>query len=446
MPGQEYWERRLEDKAAAKSLRGLYGRSDAARQAGRYARLATLAESDAASAAGADTAADAGVASAGAATRAALRFYSAPGRTELGGNHTDHNRGRVLCAAVRLDAVACVVPRDDLLVSLVSEGYPDPIRVDLRDLGPVAGERGRTESLVRGVARALSDKGIPLRGFAGRIHSEVMAGSGLSSSAAVEVLLGTVMADLAGVELDPIDVAVAGRFAENEYLGKPCGLMDQAASAVGGIVAIDFADPAAPEIRRLEFDFEESGLVLAVVDTGGSHADLTADYAAVPAEMRAVAAVLGAETLRDVDPAELVARGPDIRKACGDRALLRAFHFAAENARVEEMAEALERGEVKSYLRLVKKSGRSSWELLQNLYPPAAPREQGLPLALALSSMYIGGKGAWRVHGGGFAGTIQAYVPKDLMEGYAALMERYFGPACVRRVSVRPRGAARVGV
>jgi galactokinase len=438
MSGREYWERRLGDKAAERSLRDLYGRKEAGRQAGRYARLAALVESDAA--------ADAGVASPEEATRAGIKFYSAPGRTELGGNHTDHNRGKVLCAAVSLDAVACVAPRPDSVVRLVSEGYPDPIEVDLGDLAPVAGERGKTESLVRGVARALSDRGVRPRGFSGRIHSEVMAGSGLSSSAAVEVLLGTVMADLAGADLDPIEIARAGQFAENEYFGKPCGLMDQAASAVGGIVAIDFADPAAPEIRRLDYDFEDRGYVLAVADTGGSHADLTADYASVPAEMKAVAAILGADCLRGVDPAEIVARGPEIRRSCGDRALLRAFHFSAENARVEEMAEALEKDDLDRYLRLVRKSGRSSWELLQNLYPPSAPREQGLPVALTLTSMYIGGKGAWRVHGGGFAGTIQAYVPKRLMEGYAALMERYFGPRCVRRVSVRPSGARAVAV
>jgi galactokinase len=434
MSGQGYWERRLGDKAAARSLRELYGREGAGGQADRYARLAALVE------------ADAEVASAPEATRGRLRFYSAPGRTELGGNHTDHNRGKVLCAAVRLDAVACVAPRDDLLVSLRSEGYPDPIEVDLSELGPAAGERGKTEALVRGVARALSDRGIRPRGFSGRIHSEVMAGSGLSSSAAIEVLLATVMADLAGTDLDPVEAAKAGQFAENEYFGKPCGLMDQAASAVGGIVAIDFADPAAPGIRRIEFDFEERGYILAVVDTGGSHADLTPEYASVPAEMKAVAAAVGAECLREADPAEIVARGPEIRKACGDRALLRAFHFADENARVDEMAEALEAGDLDDYLKLVKKSGRSSWELLQNLYPPSAPREQGIPLALALSGMYIGAKGAWRVHGGGFAGTIQAYVPKRLYEGYAALMERYFGTGCARRIAVRPFGARKIGI
>jgi galactokinase len=352
----------------------------------------------------------------------------------------------VLCAAVGLDAVACVAPRDDLFARLVSDGYPEVIEIDLSDLRPVPAERGSTAALVRGVARALSEKGVPIRGFSGRIHSEVMAGSGLSSSAAVEVLLGTAMADLAGAELNPLEIARAGQFAENEYFGKPCGLMDQASSAVGGIVAIDFADPADPEIRRLEFDFEERGFVLAVVDTGGSHADLTPEYASVPAEMKAVAAVLGAGCLREADPAELVARGPEIRKACGDRALLRAFHFSAENARVDAMSEALASGDLKSYLRLVRKSGRSSWELLQNLYPPSTPREQGLPLALALSSMFIGRKGAWRVHGGGFAGTIQAYVPEKLMKGYAALMERYFGPLCVRRVAVRASGARKVAV
>ena len=220
--------------------------------------------------------------------------------------------------------------------------------------------------------------------------------------------------------------------------------MDQAASAVGGVVAIDFADPSAPKVKRIDCDFAEEGLELVVVSTGGSHADLTPEYAAIPAEMRSVAAFLGGKYLREVEPGLLVARGPEIRAACGDRALLRSLHFAAENARVQEMAQALKEDDLKRYLKLVKKSGDSSWKLLQNLYPAGSPAEQGLPLALSLSADYIGKKGAWRVHGGGFAGTIQAYLPRKLLPGYTALMERYFGRGCVLRLSVRPSGAARV--
>jgi galactokinase len=372
------------------------------------------------------------------------RFYSAPGRTELGGNHTDHNRGRVLCAAVDLDAVACVVPRTDAKVRILSEGWPEPIVVDLGDLEPHKAEAGKTEALVRGVARGLADRGTAPRGFEARIHSTVLPGSGLSSSAAIEVLLGTIMADLAGAKVEPVELAKIGQFAENRFFGKPCGLMDQTASAVGGVVAIDFADPAKPRVERLDFDFERAGLALAVVNTGGSHADLTADYAAVPAEMCAVARFLGAEYLRQIAPPEIVARGPEIRAACGDRALLRALHFTAENARVAEMVEALSCGDLKTYLKLVKKSGDSSWRLLQNLYPPSAPAEQGLSVGVALCQDFLGKKGAARVHGGGFAGTIQAYVPESLFADWKAMMERYFGVGAVIPIRARSLGAARI--
>jgi galactokinase len=425
MPERQDWKRRLEDKKARKSLAELYG-VEAEPQAKRYLRLAEAVSREA--------------------PDAELRFYSAPGRTELGGNHTDHNRGRVLCAAVRLDAVACVAPREGGVIGLVSEGYPDPITVDLSSLEPVKAERGTTAALVRGVAKGLAVRGGALRGFTAVLASKVLPGSGLSSSAAIEVLLGTIMADLAGVDLAPVEIAKIGQFAENEYFGKPCGLMDQTASAVGGVVAIDFADPSAPRVKRIEYDFDEEGYELVVVNTGGSHADLTADYASVPAEMNAVAAFLGAGYLREIDPALLIARGPEIRKACGDRAFLRALHFVAENERVVDMVKALEADDLGAYLKLVKKSGRSSWELLQNLYPCSAPKEQGLPVALSLSEGYLGRKGAWRVHGGGFAGTIQAYVPRKRAAGYAELMERYFGAGSVIPVSLRARGATRVRV
>jgi galactokinase len=427
------WKSRLADKPARKALAELYG-ADAEAQTGRYLRLAETASRDS--------------------QGAELRFYSAPGRTELGGNHTDHNRGRVLCAAVGLDAVACVAPSDAGVVTIVSEGYADPVVVDLSSLEAVKAERGSTAALVRGVAKGIATyrggkagpQNVALRGFRANLASNVLPGSGLSSSAAIEVLLGTIMADLAGLDIPSVEIAKIGQFAENEYFGKPCGLMDQTASAVGGVVAIDFADPSVPKVKRVEFDFAEEGYELVVVNTGGSHADLTADYAAIPIEMRAVAAVLGAEYLRGVEPADIIAKGPEIRKACGDRAFLRALHFVADNARVVDMVEALVADDLGAYLKLVKKSGRSSWELLQNLYPCSAPKEQGLPVALALSSDYLGRKGAWRVHGGGFAGTIQAYVPRKLLGGYIRLMERYFGPGSVIPVSVRAHGAMRVRV
>jgi galactokinase len=425
MPENKNWKRRLEDKTAKKALAELYG-ADEGRQVERYLGLAELAASDGAG--------------------PELRFFSAPGRTELGGNHTDHNHGRVLCAAVGLDAVACVSPSGDRVVRLRSEGYPEPIVVDLATLESVPAERGTTAALVRGVAKKLFERGATLRGFTGRLVSNVLPGSGLSSSAAIEVLLGTIMADLAGIEVPPIEIAKIGQFAENEYFGKPCGLMDQTASAVGGIVAIDFADPAAPKVKSVEYDFAEKDCDLVVVNTGGSHADLTSDYAAIPAEMKSVAAVLGAGYMREVDPALLVARGPEIRKACGDRAFLRALHFTAENDRVVAMVEALEDEDLGAYLKLVRKSGRSSWELLQNSHSPSMPAEQGLPVALALSAEFIGRRGGWRIHGGGFAGTIQAYLPKKLSTGYAELMARYFGPDSVIPISVRSQGALRVPV
>jgi galactokinase len=425
------WKRRLEDKGARKALAELYGAGQGG-QAARYERLAEalLKEDDGAS---------------GTEAQAKLRFYSAPGRTELGGNHTDHNRGRVLCAAVRLDAAACVLPSAGSVVTLASEGF-DRISVDLSSLDPEPSERGTTASLVRGVAAGLAERGVAPRGFSIAIQSNVLPGSGLSSSAAIEVLLGTVMADLADADMPAVEIAKIGQRAENEYFGKPCGLMDQTASAVGGVVAIDFADPQSPKVKRIKYDFDEEGYDLLVVNTGGSHADLTADYASVPAEMKAVSAALGVAYLREADPAAIVARGPEIRSSCGDRAFLRALHFVQENERVAGMVKALEGDDLGAYLKLVKKSGRSSWELLQNLYPVSAPREQGLPVALALSAESLGRKGAWRVHGGGFAGTIQAYVPKKATPGYTELMERYFGPGSVIRVAVRQAGAKRIRI
>ncbi len=417
------WKQRLDEKSAKRVLAELYG-DDAAAQLKRYVGLADAAASGA--------------------PKAELRFYSAPGRTELGGNHTDHNRGRVLCAAVRLDAVACVAASSDQVVRLESEGYPDPIVVDLASLTPVPAERGTTAALVRGVAKAMAGRGAALVGFSGRMSSSVLPGSGLSSSAAVEVLLGTVMADLAGLDVPAVEIAKMGQYAENEYFGKPCGLMDQTASAVGGIASIDFAEPSEPKVEQVEYDFSKKGYDLVVVNTGGNHADLTADYAAIPTEMKAAAAVLGARYLGEVKGVDIVARGPEIRQACGDRAFLRAMHFAAENERVLAMAKALDDDRLEAYLKLVRKSGRSSWELLQNVYAPSVPDDQGLSVALSLSQNYIGGDGAWRVHGGGFAGTIQAYLPHKRTAGYLELMTRYFGPASVIPISVRERGAIRV--
>jgi len=373
-----------------------------------------------------------------------LRFYSAPGRTELAGNHTDHNRGKVLCAAVHLDALACVLPVEGREARLSSAGFPDPVRVDLDSLAPRPEEKGTTAALLRGVVAGLSARGLAIPGFEARVDSRVLVGSGLSSSAAIEVLLAVVMADLAGAALPPLELARIGQAAENEYFGKPCGLMDQAASASGGIVAFDFRDPASPLALPIDFDFSKEGLSLVVVNTGGSHADLTDDYAALPAEMKAVARALGAGELRDVDPAELEARGPELRAALGDRPLLRALHFFDENERVTAMVEALRRGRVRRYLKLVRRSGDSSWKLLQNLSTGRDSREQGLCLALALTERFLGGKGASRVHGGGFAGTIQAYLPAGLEEEYRRYMEPWFGEGSVISLAIRGPGGCRL--
>jgi galactokinase len=417
-------ESRLASKRGEALLGGLYGASgvDEARQ--RFKRLSLpLLESHG---------------------EAELRFYSAPGRTELAGNHTDHNRGRVICAAVSLDALACAAPTRNGLVTIASQGFPGEIRVELDSIAARPAERGTTAALVRGTAAKLAAKGIVCPSFEAHIDSRVIVGSGLSSSAAIEMLLGVMMTDLAGAELPPLELAKIGQAVENEYFGKPCGLMDQAASASGGIVAIDFRDPEDPVVLPLDFDFREKGYRLVVIDTGGDHADLTEDYAAMPAEMRAVARLLGGTELRDVEASDLEERGPEIRTALGDRALLRAFHFFDENDRVVRMVEALRRGKIGRWLKLVRRSGDSSWRLLQNLHAGKDSREQGLCVAIALSDRFLARRGVSRVHGGGLAGTIQAYVPRKLMREYRRYMESWFGAGSVIELEIRGPGACRV--
>ncbi|PKL23782.1 MAG: galactokinase [Spirochaetae bacterium HGW-Spirochaetae-3] len=376
-----------------------------------------------------------------------LTFVSSPGRTELGGNHTDHNDGRVLCAAVHLDALACVAPRDEPTVELYSEGWDEPFRVDLGDLEPRPSERGKPEALIRGVAAAISRRGGAIGGFSGRMTSAVPAGSGLSSSAAVEVLFGQIQNTLYNRGgLPPAEMAMVGKEAENLYFGKPCGLMDQMACALGGISAIDFGRPEKPRWSRVPFDFEKAGYALAVVNAGGSHADLTDAYAAIPAEMRAVAELFGLPSLRKLSLDKLMRKSSEIREAAGDRALLRAIHFVNENERAEAMAKALGDGKIKKYLKLVKRSGDSSWRLLQNVMPPNAGRDQSLAVAIELSTAFIGKKGAARVHGGGFAGTIQAYVAVDRAEEYADFMDARFGRGATTILHIRPDGAGEASV
>jgi galactokinase len=382
-------------------------------------------------------------------TTGGIRVFSAPGRTELGGNHTDHNRGRVLAAAIQMDAVAAVAPRSDRRVFFRSTGFPD-VLVNLDDEGGRPEEQGTTESLVRGIAAEFSRRGVQPGGFSANASSTVLPGSGLSSSAAVEVLLAKIFDSLyGGGRCSALELAQISQKAENDYFGKPSGLMDQAASASGGVVAIDFADPAAPQVTRIEFDPLSAGFALCVVNTGGSHADLTPDYAAIPQEMNAIARFFGKCFLRDIDLSQLLAHAGELRKSAGDRALLRAIHFCNENRRAQAMTETKHMGR---FLELVNESGDSSWELLQNLYSPRDLRQQGLPLALAVTREFFREQGlsattaaACRVHGGGFAGTIQAYIPVAALDSYRKRMEALFGPGAVTALRIRPVGAVEVG-
>jgi galactokinase len=390
-------------------------------------------------------------------TQGNLRVFSAPGRTELGGNHTDHNQGKVLAASIQLDVAALAAPREDNQVLFRSTGYPD-VAVDLSDLSVNSREKGTTEALVRGVAAELVRRGMRLRGFTANADSAVLPGSGLSSSAAVEVLLGRIFDTFYGTEKrSALELAQIGQKAENSYFGKPSGLMDQTACATGGAVAIDFADRDAPLVQPLDFDLSSSGYTLCVVNTHGSHADLTPDYAAIPEEMKAVAAFFGKSVLREVSPDMVLSRGAELRKIAGDRAVLRALHYFDENQRVEAMVRALQavaaaserrekEGELAGYLALVNKSGDSSWELLQNVYSPQNFREQGISLALAVTRGFLRGAGACRVHGGGFAGTIQAYIPLDMLDQYRARMEGLFGPGSVTALQIRSLGTEEVAL
>ena len=369
-------------------------------------------------------------------------LLSAPGRTELGGNHTDHQRGHVLAGAVNLDFLACAAPNGSQVIRFQSEGWP-MVEVDISSLEPREEERETTAALVRGVAARAAQLGYAPGGFDAYAVSDVLPGSGLSSSAACEVLLGVILGHLfCRDELDPVTVAQMGQYAENVYFGKPSGLMDQMASSVGGAVAIDFADPAAPKVRPIRVDLAAEGYALCIVDSGADHADLTAEYAAIPREMGAVAAFFGKEVLREVEEAQVMARLPDLRRAVGDRAVLRALHFFADDRRARQEAEALERGDFAAFLGLVRESGRSSWMYLQNIAPAGAVEHQAMAVALAAAEEILGGRGACRVHGGGFAGTIQAFVPLELLEEFRGRMEAALGSGCCHVLSIRPVGGA----
>ena len=373
-------------------------------------------------------------------------YFSAPGRTEIGGNHTDHQRGRVLAAAVNLDTIAAVRPNGTDTIRILSKGYP-MCEVNVTELEPVASEINSTPALVRGVAARFTQLGCKVGGFDAYCESTVLPGSGLSSSAAFEVLIGTIINSLFFEnKATAPEVAQIGQYAENVFFGKPCGLMDQTASAVGNLVTIDFFELGNPVIKPVSFDFAACGHALCIIDTGADHADLTDEYAAIPGEMKAVAAYLGKEVLTQIDEADFYAAIPEIRKACGDRAVMRAIHFYQENARVPQQVAALENGDFETFLKLVKQSGYSSYMYLQNVIPAGYKQHQDVAVALGLCEHYLCGRGAYRVHGGGFAGTVQAFVPNDLLDSFVAGIDGALGAGACHVLSIRPHGGVEMEV
>lgn len=373
-----------------------------------------------------------------------LVFASAPGRTEIAGNHTDHNHGRVLAAAINLDTVAAASKRADKRVTLYSEGFEKPFVVDLNELEATPQEYETTHSLIRGVAARLSALGHPIGGMDACVTSTVFKGSGLSSSAAFEVMLVSLFDALFGDgKLSAEPRALIAQYAENHYFGKPSGLLDQMASSVGGLVTMDFKDPDAV-IEAIPYDFSKKGYAMAVVSAGGEHGNLTSHYAAIPVEMKQVAALLGGKALREIPQDVFEKAIPSLKGRVPDRAILRALHFYDEDARIPHMVEALKKDDLPAFFKGIIASGESSWKLLQNLYVPGSDNQE-MALALELSRRMLGGRGAWRIHGGGFAGTILAFVPLDLMDEYAARMNAVFGKRAVTQLSVRPVGPAIIG-
>ena len=374
------------------------------------------------------------------------RYFSAPGRTEIGGNHTDHQRGRVLAAAVNLDTRAAVAVNGTREVRILSKGYPLCV-VSLDTLVPQQAEINTTPALVRGVCARFAQLGCPVEGFDAYCESTVLPGSGLSSSAAFEVLIGTIVNGLffEGKVSQP-EIAQIGQYAENVFFGKPCGLMDQTASAVGNLVTIDFGDKGHPVIEPVDFDFSSCGHALCIIDSQASHADLTDEYAAIPGELKQVCAYFGKEVLTQVPEAEFYAAIPALRKCCPDRAILRAIHVYQDNARVPQQVQALREGNFDKFLTLVKQSGHSSYMYLQNVIPAGYIEHQDVAVALALCEHYLQGRGAYRVHGGGFAGTVQAFVPFDLLEAFRSGLDAALGEGACHVLSIRPQGGVEMVV
>lgn len=371
-------------------------------------------------------------------------IFSAPGRTEVGGNHTDHQRGCVLAASVNLDVIAIGALRKDSVIRVKSEGYPEDV-VDISHPEVHAEESHTSKAIIRGIAASFLDLGYGVGGFDAYTTSNVLSGSGLSSSAAFETLIGTIISQtFCNDRESPLKIAQIGQKVENTYFGKPCGLMDQAASSIGGFVSIDFGNLESPKVEKIAFDFAQCGYSLCIIDTKGSHANLTPDYAAIPAEMKSVAAFFGKEVLREVEEAEFYASLPALREKVSDRAVLRAMHFFADNRRAPEEAAALKSGDFEEFKRLIIESGRSSYCYLQNVYASAYPEAQGISLGLALCERLLAGKGAWRVHGGGFAGTVQAFVPSEMVEEFRAELDGVFGAGSCHILKIRPVGGMQI--
>ena len=419
------WKQELSDGVHAARLASLYccAPTETASEAARYAAVLDGLEKTFGS-------------------HAEAGLYSAPGRTEIGGNHTDHQHGRVLAGSVNIDMIAAAAPNDKNQLRVQSEGY-DLCVIDLNDLEARKEEENTTAALLRGECAAFTQRGAKLAGLDVYISSNVPKGSGVSSSAAFEVLIGVILNDCFMTEkVSPIAIAQIGQWAENVYFGKPCGLMDQMASSVGNIITIDFASPAKPVVEPVAVDFSKAGLALCILDSGADHADLTDEYAAIPAECRTVAAVCGGEVLRDVPFETFLAKLPECRRQCGDRAVLRAFHVYADNDRVAKQVAALHDGDFGTFLSLVNESGCSSWEYLQNVIPAGYKEHQEVGVTIAAAKHLLGDKGAVRVHGGGFAGTVQAFVPVEMLDEFKAGMEAILGEGRCHVLSIRPEGGA----
>lgn len=428
----EQWAAYQDSKAFADRVATLYGAGEDVRalQKARYGKLVERFEK------------------CFGAQKGGLCFFSAPGRTEIGGNHTDHNNGVVLAGSVNLDMVAVVSPNEENVIRVKSLGFDKIDDVDVTNLVPQPCEAEHSASLIRGVAKGIVDAGGKVGGFDCYTTSNVLRGSGLSSSAAFEVCIGAILRgeynnnDME--KFNQVKIAQIGQFAENVFFGKPCGLMDQTACAVGGVITIDFKDPAHPVVGQTAIDLAKHGFVMCISDTKGSHADLTDDYAAIRHEMESVAEQFGKKVLREVDEDEFYKALPKLRKAVGDRAVVRAMHFYNDCRRAAQLCDAVREDDFETFLRLIIEGGHSSFEFNQNAYSIKNPKEQGVPVALALSQRVLNGRGAWRLQGGGFAGTIQAFVPVDLLDAYKAAIDGCFGEGSCHVLNIRNYGAVPV--